>query len=123
MASKCEKFVCPFEWGLECCSPDKKDTEVCNTKECELYGDCSICEDTCKEESALESKWYVTSIIHDSYITHDFLKDKEVDILITYETPRGRRYVKKVRCSHGYIPKKFGGKLVAWRLCPKAYEG
>ena len=44
-------------------------------------------------------------------------------ILVTYETPKGRRYVKQVECFHGSVQKKLNGEIVAWMPLPEPYRG
>lgn len=44
-------------------------------------------------------------------------------ILITYETRTGRRYVKAVRCNNGRVNKTINGQIIAWAYMPDPYEG
>lgn len=56
------------------------------------------------------------------YINDKRLKNDVKNILITYETLRGRRYVKQVLSDRGHIPKKVGGVIVAWREAIEPYK-
>lgn len=46
-----------------------------------------------------------------------------VPILITYETAKGKRYVKAVRCVNGRVSKQINGDIIAWSFMPDPYDG
>lgn len=67
--------------------------------------------------------WIHTDYINQNYIPDSRLKNIHAIILVTYETSKGRRYVKQVLCSYGRIDKKLNGKVVAWMPLPEPYKG
>ena len=65
--------------------------------------------------------WIPCDLINQYYIRE--LKDcGDKPYLVTYVTPKGRRYVKKVNIYHGRIQGKVG-KVIAWMPLPEPYEG
>lgn len=67
-------------------------------------------------------KWIVSPIINGNYILDDSLKNEIKEILITYSTRTGRRYVKQVLCEHGRVSKKLNGEIIAWQPLPEPYN-
>mgnify|MGYP001073903537 CR=1 FL=1 len=67
--------------------------------------------------------WIVLDRPGSAYIFDQRLKNNRVKILVTYETPSGRRYVKAVECTHGHINKNIGGDIIAWMFLPEPYRG
>lgn len=67
-------------------------------------------------------EWIPVNYVNDNYIPDARLKNDHTIILVTYETLKGRRYVKQVLCSYGRIDKKLNGKVVAWMPLPEPYK-
>ena len=67
-------------------------------------------------------EWIIANYVNDNYIPDVRLKNVHAIILVTYETLKGRRYVKQVLCSSGRIDKKLNGKVVAWMPLPEPYK-
>ena len=60
----------------------------------------------------------------ESYIrSHGDLHTGTETILITYETPTGKRHVKTVQCTNGRVTKTINGKIIAWQFLPAPYDG
>ena len=74
------------------------------------------------ELGGTKMKWIPVNYVNDNYIPDVRLKNEHAIILVTYETLKGRRYVKQVLCSYGRIDKKLNGKVVAWMPLPEPYE-
>lgn len=69
------------------------------------------------------TQWNPCETLEQSYIINDKrLWDKERMILVTYITPKGRRYTKAVLSERGHIPKKLTGEIIAWAELPKPYK-
>lgn len=68
-------------------------------------------------------EWTVLDRPESAYIFDQQLKNKRVNILVTYETQTGKRYVKQVECTHGHINKHIGGNVIAWVFLPEPYRG
>lgn len=66
--------------------------------------------------------WISANVKNDNFICDNRLKDYYGVILITYENMKKRRYVKLVLCNYGYISKKIGGEITAWRFMPDPYH-
>lgn len=71
---------------------------------------------------ANKNGWIVPCIAHQNYIVDERLKNKYINILVTYETLQERRYVKQVLCKHGRIEKMVNGKIIAWMPLPEPYQ-
>lgn len=65
----------------------------------------------------------VSRVVHSNYIPDSRLTDKQIPILITYETNTGKRHVKQVECTYGFVKKKVGGNIIAWSFLPEPYKG
>ena len=51
------------------------------------------------------------------------LKDcKDRPYLVTYETPKGRRYVAKTNIKNGRVQSKVPGTIIAWMPLPEPYK-
>lgn len=59
--------------------------------------------------------WINSLVTLGGYIVDDRLKDRRINILVTYETAHGRKYVKQVMCDHGRVTKKLNGRIIAWK--------
>jgi hypothetical protein len=68
-------------------------------------------------------EWIVSRVFHSNYIADERLADKQTPILITYETNTGKRHVRQVECTYGFIKKKAGGEIIAWAFLPEPYKG
>lgn len=55
------------------------------------------------------------------YINDQRLANRRAIILVTYKTPKGKRYVKQVECLYGRVQKKLNGNIVAWMETPNPY--
>ena len=75
------------------------------------------------EPGVKKMEWIPANYVNDNYIPDARLKNVHTIILVTYETSKGRRYVKQVLCSYGRIDKKLNGKVVAWMPLPEPYKG
>ena len=67
--------------------------------------------------------WHPCKPIHTNFIPDAALRNVNTNILITYETMCGRRYVTKVQCEYGRVRNKFKGEIVAWCELPQPYKG
>ena len=66
--------------------------------------------------------WISANVKNCNFICDNRLKDYYGVILIKYETMKKRRYVKPVLCNYGYVSKKIGGEITAWRPLPEPYH-
>lgn len=72
------------------------------------------------------SEWIPAKTTPDGCTILDNRIDRKMSILVTYESPKGRRYVKQVEVGSygikGYVRKMIGGKIIAWQPLPEPYQ-
>ena len=97
----------------------------------ELSKDFAYCEDALGgAENAIgnlpsaqpEPKWIPCRESNGNIHPYSELLHERKDILVTYKTRTGRRYVKQVLCNHGRVEKILLGDIVAWLPLPTPYR-
>lgn len=56
-----------------------------------------------------------------NFFINEELKDINKTVLITYESPKGRKYVTTGAIDHGRLVKKINGEPIAFMFMPKPY--
>ena len=109
-----EKIKNPFAWTstLICQNCDHKDEYIEELEAAYMERSAEDC----------GGGWISAKIKNDNFICDKKLKNYYGVILITYETMKKRRYTKPVLCNYGYISKKIGGEITAWRFMPEPYH-
>lgn len=69
-----------------------------------------------------EPKWIPCRESNGNIHPYSELLHERKDILVTYKTRTGRRYVKQVLCNHGRVEKILLGDIVAWLPLPTPYR-
>ena len=69
-----------------------------------------------------EQKWIPCRESNGNIHPYSELLHERKDILVTYKTRTGRRYVKQVLCNHGRVEKILLGDIVAWLPLPTPYR-
>jgi|GEM_PF-3034871 len=64
---------------------------------------------------------WIKTYAPNGYISDSHLMHTRSNILVTYQTATGRKYVASVECLYGRVSKKINGKIIAWMPTPEPY--